>query len=121
MNYKVPYSYILSFLYPLRPKIKKTLGCYGLMLGDKLVMLLRERENHPEFNGVFISTQPQYFDELTKELHSSNMEFDIDGHHHTWIFISEDLEDFDEIVKRAAELIKKGDERIGKKSRIPRR
>ncbi len=54
------------------------------------------------------------FDELSNELHSSNMDFDIDGAEYTWIFISEDLDDFKEKVKKAAEMVKIGDERIGK-------
>ncbi|MEJ7826786.1 MAG: hypothetical protein WKF91_01270 [Segetibacter sp.] len=114
MNYNVPYSFILSFFFPVRPVIKKMLGCYGLFVNKKLVVLLRERDNQPEFNGVFIATQPEYFDELSNELHSSNMDFDIDGAEYTWIFISEDLEDFKDKVKKAAELIKNGDQRIGK-------
>lgn len=114
MNYKVPHSFILSFFYPVRPAIKKMLGCYGLFVNKKLVMLLRERDNQPEFNGVFVATQPEYFDALSNELHSSNMDFDIDGAEYTWIFISEDLDDFKEKVKKAAEMIKNGDERIGK-------
>lgn len=84
-------------------------------------MLLRERENQPEFNGVFVATQPEFYDALCTELHTSKMEFDIDGHPHSWIFISEDLADFDEILRKAVELIKNGDERIGKTARPPRR
>ena len=121
MNYKIPYDYVLSYLYPLRPTVQKTFGCYGLRLDNKFIMLLRDRENQPEFNGVFVATKPEYYDELTKELHSSNMEFDIDGHYHSWIFISEDLDDFEDIVKKAAELIKNGDERIGGIVRKPRK
>lgn len=114
MNYKVPYDYVLSFLYPLRPSIKKTFGCYGLILDHKWVMLLREQETQPEFNGVFVATKPEYYEELCNELHTSNMEFDIDGNYHTWIFISEDIEHFNDVVKKAIELIKSGDHRIGK-------
>jgi hypothetical protein len=115
MNYKVPYNFILSFFYPLRPIIRKMLGCYALLLDQKIVMLLRDREDHPEFNGVFVATQPQFFEELSNELHSSNMEFDIDGVPHTWIFISEDLNDFEEKLKKAANMIRSGDKRIGKR------
>ena len=42
------------------------------------------------------------------------MAFDLDGTTDTWIFISEDLPDFKEIIKGACELIKSNDERIGK-------
>ena len=90
------------------------LGGYALILKDDILLLLRERENQPEFNGVFVPTEPQFFDELSREIYSSNMEFDIDGAPHTWIFISEDLTNFHEVLKKACELIKAGDKRIGK-------
>jgi hypothetical protein len=63
---------------------------------------------------VYLATQPQYFDSLEKEIHSSQMEFDLDGAEFTWLFISEDLPDFNDKVKKACELIKAGDLRIGK-------
>ncbi len=78
------------------------------------MLLLRDRQNQPEFNGVFVATQPMFFDTLQNEIHVSSMNFDLDGAPHTWIFLSEDLEDFNEKVKKACELIKAGDERIGK-------
>lgn len=114
MNYKVPYDFVLRCLYPVRPQIKKILGCYGLYLNKKLLLLLRDRENQPEFNGIFVATQPEFFDNLQDEIHVSNMVFDIDGVPHTWIFLSEDLADFEEKVKKTCELIKAEDERIGK-------
>lgn len=114
MNYKIPYDFVLRYLYPVRPRIKKMLGCYALYVNKKLLLLLRDRENQPEFNGVFVATQPEFFDNLQNEIHVSNMIFDIDGVAHTWIFLSEDLADFDEKVKKTCELIKAKDERIGK-------
>jgi hypothetical protein len=114
MNYSVPYDFVLRYLFPVRPQIRKMLGGYGLFVNQKNIMLLRERANQPEFNGVFVATQPEFFDDLQNEIHLSAMEFDIDGSHHSWIFISEDLEDFDAKVKIACELVKAGDERIGK-------
>lgn len=114
MNYKVPYDFVLQYLYPVRPKISKMLGCYALKANNKILLLLRERDNQPEFNGVFIATRPEYYDQLEKEIHSSNMDFDIDGMPFSYLFLSEDLEDFNEKVKRACEMIKAGDERIGK-------
>ena len=44
------------------------------------------------------------------------MEFDFDGSKNSWIFISEDLPDFEQKVELACELVKQGDERIGKVS-----
>ena len=114
MNYKVPYDFILRLLYPLRPKIRKMLGGYVLVLDNKILFYLRDRENHPEYNGVFVATQPKYYDALSQEIHASNMEVDIDGVAHSWLFISEDLDDFEKKLKTACDLLKAGDTRIGK-------
>ena len=114
MNYEVPYQFVLKELYPFRPTIRKMFGCYALMENNKLLMLLRDKETQLEFNGVLVATIPEYFDELQKEIHISRMKFDLDGADNTWIFISEDLDDFEQKVKKACEMIKNGDARLGK-------
>jgi hypothetical protein len=114
MKYELPYDFVLKELYPVRPKVRKMLGCYALMLDKKILMMLRDREQQPEFNGVFIATYPEHYEVLQKEIHTSRMEFDLDGMENSWIFISEDLPDFEQKVKKACEMIKAGDERIGK-------
>ncbi len=114
MNYKVPHDFVLRFLYPVRPAIRKMLGCYALFVKNKLILLLRERDTQPELNGVFVATKPAFYEALQSEVHTSNIDYDIDGAPFTWIFISEDLPDFEDKVKYACELIKAGDERIGK-------
>ncbi len=112
MNYLLPYDFVLRYLYPIRPTIRKLYGCYALYLNRKMMLFLRHKELQPEFNGVFVATQPMYFEALENELHISHMVFDLGGEH-SWIFISEDLEDFEKIVMKACELIKASDERIG--------
>lgn len=114
MNYELPYDFVLRELYPFRPKIRKMLGCYALMKDETILMLLREREVQPEFNGVIIAVQAEFFEEMQKEIHTSRMEFDLDGEEKTWIFISEDIDEFEQKVKKACEMIKSGDTRIGK-------
>lgn len=114
MNYNVPYQFVLKELYPIRPQIKKMLGCYSLILNKKILLLLRDKEENPEYNGVFVATQPEHFKSLQNEIHTSRMEFDLDGSKDSWIFISEDLEDFEMKVAKACTLIKNKDQRIGK-------
>lgn len=114
MNYRIPYDFILQSLYPVRLKVVKMLGGYGLYRQKRLLFFLRERNTELEFNGVFVATLPQFYAELQQEIHHSKMEFDLDGSHDSWIFISEDLDDFKEKVNKACELVKKNDMRIGK-------
>lgn len=114
MNYKIPFDFILKELYPIRPKIKKMLGGYSLQLGKKILLFLRDNDQQIEFNGVFVATEPQFFDALQNEIHTSKMIFDFDGAKDSWIFISEDLDQFEQKVKKACEMIRNGDERLGK-------
>ncbi|MDB5193383.1 MAG: hypothetical protein JWQ96_2946 [Segetibacter sp.] len=114
MDYKIPYDFVLQYLYPTRLTTRKFLKGYALLLNKKVLLYLRDMDKQPEYNGVYIATLPSYFDALQNEIHSSKMEFDLDGSEHSWIFLSEDLPDFNEKVKKACELIKNGDERIGK-------
>lgn len=114
MNYLIPYDFVLQLLYPFKTTKRKMLGGYALLANKKVLILLRESNTSPEFNGVFVATVPEFFKELQEEIHASRMEFDLDGSKESWIFISEDLPDFKDKVKKACELIKQGDERIGK-------
>ncbi len=114
MSYQLPYTFVLKALYPLRPAIKKMLGGYALFRNKKLLMLLRETHKSPEYNGIFIAVIPDFFQELQQEIHTSKMEFDLDGSKNSWIFISEDLPNFEQKVELACNLIKNEDERIGK-------
>jgi hypothetical protein len=114
MNYLIPYDFVLQLLYPVRTTKRKMLGGYALYVNKKLLILLRESATSPEFNGVFVATVPEFFKELQEEIHTSRMEFDLDGSKDSWLFISEDLDDFKNKVQKACELIKQGDERIGK-------
>ena len=114
MNYLIPYDFVLRLLYPFKTTKRKMLGGYALYANKKLLMLLRESNTAPEYNGVFVATVPEFYKELQTEIHTSRMEFDLDGSKDSWIFISEDLEDFETKVAKACELIKSGDERFGR-------
>jgi len=114
MHYEIPYDFVLRLLYPFRPQVRKMFGCYALMKDQQVLLLLRDKQSQPEFNGVLVATQPPYFEALQKEIHTSRMEFDVDGAENTWIFISEDLDDFEAKVKTACDMIRAGDVRVGK-------
>ena len=112
--YKIPYQFLLNELYPLKTTIKKRLGGYFIYVDERLILFLRDGESQPEFNGVFVATTPEYFQEMKHELHASKMTFDLDGSTDSWIFISEDLPNFEPIVSKACTLIKANDHRLGR-------
>lgn len=114
-NFKIPYDFVIKKIHPVKTEVRKLMGAYGLYVNKRLMLFLRDVEQFPEFNGVFVATIPEFYEELQEEIHTSKMEFDLDGTYDSWIFISEDLPDFEEKVTRACTLIKNGDERIGKR------
>lgn len=115
IDFKIPYSFVIKEIYPVKTEVRKLMGAYGLYVNKQLKLFLRDSEKYPEFNGVFVATIPEFFEELQQEIHTSRMEFDLDGTKDSWIFISEDLPDFEQKVAKACVLIKQGDERIGKR------
>ncbi len=112
--YNVPYAFILKALYPIRPTIKKALGGYFLFVHKKLLIFLRERDTYADFNGVFVAVLPEYLSELEAEINLKHTEFDLDGTKDGWLFINEDLDDFETKCTLICEMIKQTDTRIGR-------
>ena len=93
-------------------------GCHALYVGEKIILILRERKDHTEDNGVWIATSSEHHASLKKEFPSLRS-IQVLGEKETeWQNISAGADDFESSVIRICELIKKGDKRIGK---IPKR
>lgn len=114
----LPFEFILDYLYPVVPVIKPMFGCYALYTGDRIILILREREDHPEDNGVWIATSSEHHTSLKKEFPSLRSIQLLGTKETQWQLIPADAGDFEQAAIRACELVKKGDKRIGK---IPKR
>jgi hypothetical protein len=114
MKKPIPFAFILDYLYPIVPRVNPMFGCYALYSGEKIILIVRERENHPEDNGVWVATQQEFHASLKKELPSLRT-IQVLGEKETqWQCIPADSVTFETEVIRACELIKQGDKRIGK-------
>lgn len=113
-NYQIPYTFILKALYPKKLKVARKFGGYVLYEKDTVYFFLRNIEFNPEYNGVYVATTVEHFNYLQEHLHKSFMEVDLDGEDNTWIFLSEDLEDFETKVEQACNLLKNNSGLIGK-------
>lgn len=112
----MPYEFIIDFLLPLKVCVKPMFGCFGIYRGELLVLFLRQEVQHAELNGVYVATTPLYHDELLKQLPSTYHQDDIAHQKKNWIFLPEYGEDFQTLVRKACELIREGDVRIGRNS-----
>ncbi len=89
---------------------------FAIYSGAKLLLMLRERDNEPEMNGIWIATARGEQESLKKELPAlrtfSGLKEKDSGA--GWQLISPEADDFEETAIRVCELIARRDPRIGK-------
>lgn len=113
------FAFVLDELDALEPYTKPMFGCTAVYVGDRIVLILRERPSHAEDNGVWLATQRQHHESLGAELPSMRSIGVLAGGGVTgWQNLPADGEDFEDEVLRACALVRAGDPRIGK---IPKR
>ena len=116
---KVPFAFVLDILLPLEPSVKPMFGCHAVYVGPKIMLVLRHRNDHPEANGVWVATSRQHHASLKQDFPSlCSVHLLSDGKSETnWQMIPLAADDFEASAMKACDLIRQGDERIG---RIPK-
>jgi hypothetical protein len=110
---KIPFDFVLEKLLPLTPEVKMMFGCYAVYVGEKIMLILRNRESHTEDNGIWIATTPQHHISLKKQLPLRSIA--VFGPGETgWQLLPEDENEFEQNAIEICELILNNDERIGK-------
>ncbi|MEM9361756.1 MAG: hypothetical protein AAGA43_03925 [Bacteroidota bacterium] len=107
----VPYEFILDLLYPLPILTKKMFGTEAIYVEDKIVLALRQRNDNPIDNGVWIATKVDYHNEL-KQLFPSLRNIRTYGIK-AWLLLPETALDFEETANSIVEMIKSGNPLIG--------
>lgn len=114
----VPYEFVLDALVRLSPTTKSMFGCLAVYVEEKIVMILRDRDDSPVDNGVWLATTAEHHASLRREfprMRSIRL-FGTEATH--WQVLPADAPDFEEMALRACELIRTRDPRIGK---VPKR
>lgn len=112
----IPFQFVLDELDSLNPRTNPMFGCYGVYVGEKIMLALRSRDSHTDDNGVWIATKPEHHASLKKIFPSMRSIFALGGgkgSETSWQIIPEEADDFEESVMKICSLIKKRDERIG--------
>jgi hypothetical protein len=110
----IPFRFVLDELDSLNLRTNPMFGCYGVYIGEKIVLALRSRDSHTDDNGVWIATKPEHHAGLKKIIPSMRSIYVLGGGSDTnWQIIPEQADDFEESVMKICALIKKGDVRIG--------
>lgn len=114
MPQPVPFPFILEELEDLHPVTNPMFGCLAVYIGEKIVLVMRNRPTAPEDNGIWIATSKEHHASL-QGIFPSMRSIGVLGNDVTgWQLLPYASDDFEESVLLACKLIRKGDPRIGK-------
>jgi hypothetical protein len=110
---RIPFKFVLEELEKLRPLVRPMFGCYAVYVGDKIMLIIRDKGVSEPDDGVWIATQHEHHDSLRKML-PSLQSIRILGESVTkWQNIPKNSLTFEEEVMKVCEMILRSDPRIG--------
>lgn len=121
---KIAFSFILEALERLQPVARPMFGCHAVYVGEKLVLITRQREKSEQDNGVWIATKFEHHNSLRTQLPSMRSVSFLGNGETQWQVIPADADTFEEEALRACELVLRNDPRIGtipKKKTAPKK
>lgn len=110
----IPFEFVLDELADADPVTRPMFGCTSVYVGDKIVLILREKETEPRDNGVWLATTPEFHESLKKDFPRMRSISMFGPGPTGWQVLPVDEPDFEEAALKACRLILKGDPRIGK-------
>lgn len=110
----IPFDFVLEELAEMEPMTRPMFGCHAIYVGEKIVLVLREKLGEQKDNGVWLATTKDRHSALQK-IFPHMRSISIFGPEVTsWQVLPVDAPDFEPSVYQACELIKAGSELIGK-------
>ena len=117
----VPHEFVLEALAEVSPRTNPMFGCLAVYLGEKIVLILRDRPKYPRDNGVWIATTLEHLESLRREFPNMRSVGLLGKKITGWQVLPSDATDFEEAALRACELVLAKDPRIGKVPKGKRR
>jgi hypothetical protein len=113
MKKPIPFPFVLEALEGIDYTIRPMFGCHAIYIEEKLVLILRNQQEHQRDNGVWIASQLDHHASL-KSNFPSMRSIELLGKGPTkWQNLPADADDFEESALKACHFIRKRDPRIG--------
>lgn len=116
-----PHEFVLDGLSSLCFYTRPMFGCLAIYVGDKIVLILRDKPNHVSDNGVWLATTEEHHASLRQDFPNLRSIGVLGKKVTGWQVLPADASDFEEAAMRACELVVAGDARIGKVPGSPRK
>ncbi len=113
----VPHEFVLDALGALDPMTRPMFGCLAVYVGERIVMVLRDRQRSPADNGVWLATSVEHHASLKEEFPMLRSIRVLGAKVTNWQVLPASEECFEEAALRVCALVRSGDPRIG---RIPK-
>ena len=110
----VPYEFVLDAIAPLSPETRSMFGCLAVYVEDKIVLVLRDKREKTDDNGVWLATTEEHHQSLRREFPNMRSIHLLRKKVTGWQVLPADAQDFEEAALRACELVLARDPRIGK-------
>lgn len=110
----IPHEFVLDAIASVSPWTRPMFGCLAVYVEDRIVLVLRDKQDHAADNGVWLATNHEHHESLFREFPCMRS-IQLLGKRTTgWQVLPADASDFEEAALHACELIVAGDPRIGK-------
>jgi hypothetical protein len=113
-NKPVPCAFVLDALSALSLETRSMFGCLAVYVGEKIVLILREKGGESPDDGVWLATTEEHHESLRREFPNMRSIGVLGKDVTHWQVLPVDAPDFEEAALRACELIVARDPRIGK-------
>lgn len=110
----IPFDFVLELLDKAEPVTRPMFGCTSVYVGEKIVLILRQKSEYQDDNGVWVATVEEHHQSLRSEFPSLRNIRLFGGGTTGWQNLPMQAADFETSVERVCEMILQGDARIGK-------
>jgi hypothetical protein len=110
----IPHAFVLDALEAALPETRPMFGCLAVYVGEKIVMILRDKGSKDPDSGVWLATIPEHHDSLRRELPSLRSITVFGSGVTGWQVLPVSGPEFEEEALKACDMVLVGDPRIGK-------
>jgi len=116
---EIPFDFILDYLLRLETTVKPFFGMFSIYIGPKLLLILRDRQNEPGLNGIWVPTNKDSLESLKAELPALRQIYGIGKAKSAavWLLLPDTAADFERTAITLCDLLVRRDPRIGRLSK----